>query len=466
MDFQQTNPTMKENSAAFGDLAVIRLAPGDQSLTADYRSAAMIESIQAEILDLGGATVNTQTLPGDCRQYRQDGLSNDRDYLLRLSAWRGGQLIARAPDRLFRCGRTPGVVVNYIHPDDHTYMPSGRSPASPSLLRLADGRLLASHDVFWGDCAQDLSFVFASDDNGATWRFQSRVYPCFWGKLFEHRGLVYMLSMSAEYGALQLFRSPDGGLSWSEPAVILPAGNRDIGGPHKAPMPVIAYAGRLWTAVDHGSWKIGGHANGLLSVAEDADLMDPVQWTGTGFLKYDPAWPGTSCGHSFGCLEGNAVVAPDGRLINLLRYQTNGCRPDYGRAILLEADPARPGEPLRFYAVADFPGNLSKFKVDYDPLTRRYYALVSRVTTDFISQRNILTLTSSADLLSWRIERDILNYMDNDWPEPVDKVGFQYVDWIFDGSDILALSRTAINGAWNFHNANYITLHRIINFRR
>ena len=40
-------------------------------------------------------------------------------------------------------------------------------------------------------------------------------------------------------------------------------------------------------------------------------------------------------------------------------------------------------------------------------------------------------------------------------------MGFQYADWVFDRQEILAVSRTAINGAYNCHNANHITFHRI-----
>ncbi len=51
----------------------------------------------------------------------------------------------------------------------------------------------------------------------------------------------------------------------------------------------------------------------------------------------------------------------------------------------------------------------------------------------------------------------------------VEKQGFQYADWQFDGADIVALVRTAYNddsgGARNNHDANYITFHRIKNFR-
>ncbi|MDW7657846.1 MAG: sialidase family protein [Bacillota bacterium] len=444
-------------------LEIVRLEPGDQSVSFDCRAAAAYDSLRAEILTSDGQVVRQTETKQPQGHFTVTGLDNGTDYRLRLTAVCAGRSI-EAQVRIFRCGHFPGAVINYIHPDDHTYMPSGRSPASPSLLRLPSGRLLASHDVFWGGCDQNLSFVFASDDNGVSWQYLSRIYPCFWGKLFLHDDSIYMLGMSAEYGALLIFRSEDG-INWSAPSELIPGGDRDRGGPHKAPMPVISHHGRLWTAIDYGSWSLGGHANGLISAGYDADLMDPAQWVCTGFLPYNSDWPGTSRGKSGGCLEGNAVVAPDGRLFNLLRYQTNGCRPQYGRAILLEADPGRPDAPLRFAAVIDFPGNLSKFKVDYDPQTRLYYAIVSRVTSEFLSQRNVLTLTSSPDLIHWRIERDILNYMDNGWPEPVDKVGFQYVDWIYDGPDILALSRTALNGAWNYHNANALTVHRIHHFR-
>ena len=44
-------------------------------------------------------------------------------------------------------------------------------------------------------------------------------------------------------------------------------------------------------------------------------------------------------------------------------------------------------------------------------------------------------------------------------------IGFQYVDFIIEGDDLLYLCRTAINGAHNFHDANYSTFHRIRCFR-
>jgi hypothetical protein len=50
------------------------------------------------------------------------------------------------------------------------------------------------------------------------------------------------------------------------------------------------------------------------------------------------------------------------------------------------------------------------------------------------------------------------------------KHGFQYVDWLFEGKNIVFLSRTAyddgMGGAHNNHDANFLTFHRIKKFRK
>jgi hypothetical protein len=47
--------------------------------------------------------------------------------------------------------------------------------------------------------------------------------------------------------------------------------------------------------------------------------------------------------------------------------------------------------------------------------------------------------------------------------------GFQYVDWLFDGDDLVVVSRTAFDdvegGAHDYHDANYLTFHRVKDFR-
>ncbi|CAG7614882.1 hypothetical protein PAESOLCIP111_01757 [Paenibacillus solanacearum] len=458
--------------AACSDLNIVRLAPGDGKLRLDwkYEGAYDAGALAYEIRLTSGEDETELAVVrvadgGNSAELK--GLDNGKEYRVSVRAMAEGlaEPVADSPVRQVRTGDVPGTVINYIHPDDYTYGFSGRSPASPSIVKLPGGEWIASHDVYWGKAGQNLTKLFRSADEGRTWSFLCDLYPCFWGKLFLHRGALYMLGTSTEYGALLIGRSDDGGRTWSAPTEIIPEGSREARGPHRAPMPVVEHKGRLWTAVEFGSWQTGGHDTGIVSVPADGDLLDPAQWAVTPFLSYSSVWPGTIEGGKPSLLEGNAVVTPDGGLVNLLRYNTKGGSPEYGRAIMLNVDDERPEAPLSFRKVIDFHGNMSKFTIHYDAVSGKYWSLVNRVTLPNVSQRNILTLVSSEDLEHWHIHKDVLNYQDNGWPEDATKVGFQYVDWQFDGDNIVYASRTAINGAFNYHNANYLTFHTIAHFR-
>ena len=76
-------------------------------------------------------------------------------------------------------------------------------------------------DVFKGGEAQDLTLIFRSDDDGKTWKYRSELFPCFWGKMFIHRGELYMLGCSTEYGDMLIGKSSDGGVTFGMPTVLL-----------------------------------------------------------------------------------------------------------------------------------------------------------------------------------------------------------------------------------------------------
>ena len=461
----QNNPTKSNENST---ITITRMAPGDQHIALDYINTDSrptdTYTVILKRMDTDALIECTDICIRDNMVYI-GGLLNWIDYSIYIALLdEQGKVCAASRTRLFRTGYVPGTVVNYIHPEDYTYHPSGRSPASPSILRMNDGSLLISHDVFWHGDAQNLTKIFRSDDEGQTWMFLSDVTPCFWGKLFLMNGKLYILGMNGEYGAMLIFHSPDNGYTWTKPSVIMPDGTEETGGPHKGPMPVITHNGRLWTGIDYGAWHVGGFSSGCASISENTDPMVPSNWTIPPFLPYSHDWDGTVEGGNPTLLEGNIVITPDGELVNFLRYNPQGGLPSHGLAIMLSVDKNAPDAPLSFYKTVNFPGSLSKFTITPEPYTGRYYSLVSRVTQN-TGQRNILTLISSADLINWVIERDIINYEDNGWRENYEKVGFQYIDFIFDGDDILFLSRTALNDAYNFHNANYITFHRITNFK-
>jgi hypothetical protein len=104
--------------------------------------------------------------------------------------------------------------------------------------------------------------------------------------------------------------------------------------------------------------------------------------------------------------------------------------------------------------------------IKYDTVSDYYYSIATRVyDPEKTRARDLLTLVRSKDLDHWEIVCDLFDRRGEDTA----KIGFQYVDFEFEGDDIIFLSRTAYDEvdseANNYHDANYLTFHRIENFR-
>ena len=125
-----------------------------------------------------------------------------------------------------------------------------------------------------------------------------------------------------------------------------------------------------------------------------------------------------------------------------------------------------------------FPGGGKKFTIRYDSLSQRYWSLTSTVCEEFRGLahggiyangihcgliRNTLTLISSKDLRHWKVERTVIQ-SDNPFFD-----GFQYVDWQFDGDDLIAVIRLAMEEPRGLpnrqHDANFLVFKRIERFR-
>jgi len=225
---------------------------------------------------------------------------------------------------------------------------------------------------------------------------------------------------------------------------------------HCAPVPVVVHNGRLWRAMEDRNPPEGWGSNFrsfVMSAPVDADLLDADSWTSTNRLRFDPAWPGRAW------LEGNIVVTPDNKLVNILRVE-NKEKELAAMVRISDGGKSVSFDPQKDFI--DFYGGTNKFTIRPDPVTRRYWSLVNKQKNPD-AYRNVLTLVSSSDLRTWTVESVILQHPDSE------KHAFQYVDWLFEGDDIIAVSRTAYDdgqgGAHRAHDANYLTFHRIANFR-
>ena len=285
--------------------------------------------------------------------------------------------------------------------------------------------------------------------------------PCFWGKLFLCKGDVYMLACSTEYGDLLIGRSTDGGKSFSAPVALLRGSNGKNGGEgvHKNPQNMVIKDGRLYGTLEWGAWanKEYCHAAMVMSCDLKDDLLDPASWCFSQPRRFGHFTEELSeLSLATMTIEGTPVVDPSGRLLDIMRFGK------YGSALVYAVDQQDPHAPLIYERLMDFPANLSKFMIKYDERSGRYVSIATRLyDPEKPKARNLLSLMTSRDLVHWEVAYDLYDFRDCDHK----KVGLQYVDFDFDGEDMIYLCRTAINNADSYHNSNYVTFHRIENFR-
>ena len=149
--------------------------------------------------------------------------------------------------------------------------------------------------------------------------------------------------------------------------------------------------------------------------------------------------------------------------MNIMRYNIIEGDPPYGLVLAYMVNTSNPDAPLEYSHSIKMPCNNAKFMIKYDEASKKYYSIVSRIDCkERAFGRNLLSLMSSSDLENWDVVCDLIDRRDED----IKKTGFQYVDFEFEGEDIIYLCRTSINGAHDYHDANYSTFHKIKDFRK
>lgn len=441
-----------------GDIYITRLVPSSASIYFEW--LPMAENTEYEIFcrvrgegefKKAGSTKETS--------FTIENLEAELDFEFYVVSQSKKSLV-----RLARTGDAVGAVVNYLHPDDKAYSFSGQYLCSPSMVRHPEGHLLSSMDLFDYDARQCLTLIFRSDDDGKSWYYVCELYPCFWGKMFIHKGEVYMLACSTEFGDLLIGKSSDGGSTWTEPTVLLRGcpSPKFTSGVHKNPQPVVEFGGRLWATLEWAFAPSGVHAPMVMSAPVDSDLTNADSWSYSEPIDYDPAWEGVAKGKTDGNIEGSLTVI-DGKLFNIMRYGIGPANtPQYGLIMAFEVDTENPEAPLKFSRVIKFPGNRSKFTIKYDEISKKYFSFATRITQPEISARNLLTLMVSDNATDWCVLKDIYDYRHLD----AQAAGFQYVDFEFEGDDIIFICRTALNNPHGFHDSNYQTFDRVKNFRK
>ena len=330
---------------------------------------------------------------------------------------------------------------------------------------MKNGSYIASHDIFCHDGSghSSLCRFFVSNDYGKSWSFISEIEHCTWGTLFLHNGVLYMIgTYSQQKCDLVLYKSTDEARSWSEPIVL--AKGSESTQYRFAPTAYAISNNRIWFYV--GVAEDETNKTAVVSADIDGDLCDAENWIISDGTAYNDKWENAAENWTMVMTEeGNIVIDPNNKLkilvrCNSHRFDTPVTNPDNIRMYVFEIDKENPHKAPEFKETTPFNGALHKFFIRYDEKADRYVALLNRMTSDRIWQRNVLSLAVSKDLKNWEVERDLLNLEDLNWNEDAWEAGVQYPSFIIEDNEIAAVVRTAISGADNFHNANAMTFHR------
>ena len=294
-----------------------------------------------------------------------------------------------------------------------------------------------------------------SDDDGQSWRETVRLPHIRWGGFFEVNGTVYFSGTSGEKHAVAIHRFQ----SETEYDVAY----IDFGCGWTSPNHVLVDGGRVYQAL----------GTAAISAPAEADLLRRESWTVSSSLSpiLTREWflsaSGETAAPRFTVMEGNILRAPDGKIYNIMRTET---QPNSGYAAILELTPdGKQYLPVpSCNSLLHFPTAVSKFVIRQDPVSGEYVSLTSVQTVrGFGDQRSVLALVHSRDLFRWEIAEILLT--DRTLMNPVCSAqlhSFQYVDFVIDGDDIRMLVREAAGNPNIWHDGTHITLYRIAGFRK
>jgi len=376
----------------------------------------------------------------------------------------GHPLSSQAQTTNFNGVNVPGVVIT------HSPASSGVYTGTPSLAILPNGDYIASTDYF-GPNADQIGIyetdIFRSTDRGQTWSAVTTIDHQYWSNLFVYNNDLYLLGVPGGRQEMTIRKSIDGGSTWTEPTSSTNGILRSAGslGFHTSSVPVVVHNGRIWRAYEDnatgGPWP-GQFRAAMMSAPIGSDLLNAANWTHTNAIASDSSWLANGFN---GWLEGNAVIDRNGNIVNITRVDVGVGEPEKAAIVRAQNKFFLTFDPNN--DIIDMPGGAKKFTIRYDAASDKYWSVTSIVNDDNYDPnrkpehiRNTMALISSDDLTQWTVEKIIVQNLSD-----VTKIGFQYMDWQFDGSHIVIASRTAypdgLGGANTFHDSNFLTFHRI-----
>jgi hypothetical protein len=394
--------------------------------------------------------------------------------------------------------------------------PANIQSGKPLLAVLPSGRLVAGHNISqrgkdyynfreddWGMWRNKLYY---SDDRGQNWNHTAD-HPVTNGRLIFNGDDIYLFGGA---DGMQVMRSQDQGESWTGPYAIIPDGIW-----YNEPTNHLFSNGHVFLVMNKITRQLrpatrGTYAPVVFSARVGDDWTQPDAWTKSNIYTFDdaiaehgsaamvgiPFYPygfhAASGGdrrpmYKIGWWEPNIVQIsdpehlwydPDGRTFHIFQRAPVGktniaalCKAtvaDDG-AIKVSLQLAPSGESMLF---VPFPGGHGMFNIQYDSESKLYW-LLSQQSYDSMKkielfnpkrwnlghhERHRFALHFSKNCVDWCFAGLLANTED---------VGQSRhcASFVFDGSDLHWLSRSAGPQAKNAHDADMITFHTVHNFR-
>ncbi len=335
-----------------------------------------------------------------------------------------------------------------------------RTPAGDLLIMTGlDDNPTADEDLVAGTKSRFLR----STNGGLTWTASADITG-YAATAFGIGGSdMYCFTMSAPYGSVSIRKSTNDGATWGSATQLLADDYYCC-----PPVPLVT-GGRIYMPVfqvtDTTGWFVKNSTLSVLHCSTSADPLVAGNWTQTNTVTV------TGQAGLYGLSEPCMFLDASGNAKIVCRFASNQWVLD--RAVVVDAT-LGPSASLSYdNALTTIPGGAHWLRVAYDATSGKYLSLINRNTAGSASQnpwaqRTIVSLVASDTLKgTWSVVADIIRSPDFGNPHRYAEEGYQYVDWMFDGNDIIGSIRVGEFGiALNYHQASAVYFFRIKDYYR
>ena len=397
--------------------------------------------------------------------------------------------------------------------------PKNIYPYTPGICVLPGGRLIATMDIgkrVDGVIVNDIGLIYISDDHGETWRMVHE-FPFRHARPFLAGKSIYVIG---HLDGLRIIRSDDDGETWSVYSQLT----------KEKESPSLKAATNVWYRDDKvymvmetpvikpqdfvpggWNWEVNFGMPVLMRGNINDDLLKPENWTyaesfrfcdvvdeaalnyhGIPFyktmLQEDQREGDEYLAQPLGWLETNVVQIMDpkhywydetGHTFHLfMRAHTAGTGYCAIAKVVEQPDGSMKTEVMKAPSGRDWiflpmPGGQMKFFMLYDEQMQLYW-LLSTQATDSMTRKELLG-PERYNIPCDERQRLVLHFSKNcvDWcfagivaAGPSEKQSRHYASMAFDGEDLVITSRSGNEKASSAHNVNFISFHRVKNFRK